>query len=231
MAITINENPATWDDILAGEVVQGDKITISKDENAEHGEIISSDEVREASLTGGIIYDISGATFSGNTATVAGGALNISSNGNEISGTLFQAAKAHERRRGVRGRAGSCAAAPLDLDVAGDQVVQGDNGLGDVVQGHVVGVAVGDVGLVANGQLSLDLIADIVVAANLSMLDVDVGVQLVELLDVVVQNIGQVGAHGVGEGDGNLAAVWCLCREKSSIYGVIASQSSIADLC
>ncbi|MBR2345064.1 MAG: hypothetical protein IKA71_04680, partial [Lentisphaeria bacterium] len=110
MAITINENPATWDDILAGEVVKGDKITISKDENAEHGEIISSDEVREASLTGGIIYDISGATFSGNTATVAGGALNISSNGNEISGTLF-----HNNASSQKGAAISLVSAALNI--------------------------------------------------------------------------------------------------------------------
>ena len=42
-----------------------------------------------------------------------------------------------------------------NLDGGGDEVIQRDDLLGDVVERHVVGVAVGNVGLCAGGQLSL----------------------------------------------------------------------------
>ena len=88
-----------------------------------------------------------------------------------------------------------------------DVAVQGLHRTGQVVQGNVVRIAVSDVGLGAEGDVGSDLIADVVVAADVALLDLDVGVQRVELSDVIVQNRLQIGAHGVVEGDGHLAAV------------------------
>ncbi len=88
-----------------------------------------------------------------------------------------------------------------------DVSVQGLHGLGQVVQGHVVRIAVGDVGLGAHGNFGGHLVAHVVIAANGGVFHVDVGIQFVEFSDIGVQHGGQVGAHGVVEGDGNIAAV------------------------
>jgi hypothetical protein len=67
----------------------------------------------------------------------------------------------------------------------------------------VVGVAVGQVGLIANGDLGLDLIANAVVIAVGLVLNGDVGVDLVELDDGLVQDGLQRSAHLMVEGDGH----------------------------
>ena len=77
----------------------------------------------------------------------------------------------------------------------------------EVVQGNMVRVAVSDVGLAADGDFLGNLVADIIVAANGGVADMDVRVELVKLFDVSIQHGGQVGAHRVVEGDVHLAAV------------------------
>jgi len=67
----------------------------------------------------------------------------------------------------------------------------------------VVGIAVSDVGLVTNGDLGLDLLTNVVVAADLLVLYRDVGVELIELGNVLIQHSAQRLAHGVVEGNGN----------------------------
>ena len=51
------------------------------------------------------------------------------------------------------------------------------------------------------------IVADIIVAANGGVADMDVRVELVKLFDVRIQHRGQVGAHRVVEGDVHFAAV------------------------
>ena len=71
----------------------------------------------------------------------------------------------------------------------------------------MIGIAVSDVGLDAFGDFLGNLIADIVIAADGGVFNLDVGIERVELGDVSIENGGEIGAHGVVEGDGNFAAV------------------------
>ena len=95
-----------------------------------------------------------------------------------------------------------------NLVVVLDQCIKRNNCLRHVVKRNVVRVAVSDVGLTANGKLGLDLVTNGVVVTNLLMLNVNVGIQLVEALNGVIQNGLKVGStHGVIEDDSNLASV------------------------
>ena len=98
-----------------------------------------------------------------------------------------------------------------DGDGAVNQRVQRLHGLGQVVQGHMVGIAVGNVGLSADGDIGDDLIAHAVVIAQGSMLDVDVGIELIELSDVGIEHALQGAALLGVEANGHLAAVVALC--------------------
>ena len=72
----------------------------------------------------------------------------------------------------------------------------------------MVRIAVCDVGLTANGKLGLDLVTNCVVVTHLLVLNVDVGVKLVESCDCIIQNGLKVGStHGVIEGNSNLTAI------------------------
>ena len=94
-----------------------------------------------------------------------------------------------------------------NLNGAAYKAVERNNCLCHVVKCYVVGIAVSDVGLVACGQLGLDLVTNLVVAANLCMLNVNVGVHFIELCNVLIQNALVGCVHGVGEGDGHFATV------------------------
>ncbi len=76
-----------------------------------------------------------------------------------------------------------------------------------VVKSNVVGIAVSKVGLVTNGDLGLDLIANAVVVTKRLMLDGDVGVKLVEICDCIVEDFLKSCAHGVIELDSYCASV------------------------
>jgi hypothetical protein len=72
----------------------------------------------------------------------------------------------------------------------------------------VVGIAVSDVRLVACGELSLDLIANVVIASGRGVLNVNVREELVELCDIGVKNGLELSlAHGMIEGNGNFTSV------------------------
>ena len=71
----------------------------------------------------------------------------------------------------------------------------------------MIGVAVCNVGFGVSGKLGTDLVSHIVIRADLLVLDVDVGIELVELLDVEIEDIREVRAHRVVEGDGDFASV------------------------
>ena len=94
-----------------------------------------------------------------------------------------------------------------NLDLAVDKAVKRGNSAGQIVKRNMVGIAIGYVGLVANGDLGAYLVAHVVIAADFFAGDVDIGIELVELLDVKVQHIAQVGAHGVIEGQVDFASV------------------------
>ncbi len=65
----------------------------------------------------------------------------------------------------------------------------------------MIGIAIGDVGLVTTGDLGVDLAVDVTPATGGGVGDGDVGVDLVELRNVGVQHFLQLLTHGVGEGD------------------------------
>ena len=90
---------------------------------------------------------------------------------------------------------------------AGDQLVQGSHCVRQIVHRHMVGIAVCQIGLGTHGDLGGDLVADVVIAANLGVFNVDVGIQLVEFNDVGIQHIAKVLTHGVVEGNSHLTAV------------------------
>ena len=92
----------------------------------------------------------------------------------------------------------------------------------------MVGVAISDVGLVANGDLSGDLVTDIIVAAHLGDFDGDVGVQLVELDDVLIENCTQVGTHGVVEADSDGASVIATLGNGEVAGGGVAAAVALA---
>ena len=90
----------------------------------------------------------------------------------------------------------------------------------------MVGVAVSKVGLVTYGDLSLDLLTHVVVAADLRMLDLDVGIELVELYDVLIKHSAQSLAHGVVEDDLDfLRGVEVEVRDLACVILVARSQS------
>ena len=102
----------------------------------------------------------------------------------------------------------------------------------------MVGIAVSDVGLCANGDLGRDLVANVVIAANLLVLDVDVGVELVELNDVVIKNCAEVCTHCVIELNGDLAAVVgerlvyfvlvsCYCAFALGCFGLVKAEVDV----
>ena len=76
----------------------------------------------------------------------------------------------------------------------------------------MVGIAVSDVRLSACGKLLLNLVTNVVVTADLAVLNSDVGVDLIESFNCSVKLVTKSLAHGVGEGDSNLAAVVTVCR-------------------
>ena len=84
-----------------------------------------------------------------------------------------------------------------------DQIVQGHNGLGQVVHSNMVGVAVDDVGLGAAVDLGGDGAVDVGPAALVDVFNLDVGVDLVELLDILVNNGHGSLTHGMTKGDGD----------------------------
>ena len=108
------------------------------------------------------------------------------------------------------GKTKDLAGLSINYDLALDEVIEGNNLLGEVVKSYVVRIAVSDVRLVACGKLLLDLVTNVVVTANLSVLNGDVGVDLVELNNVLVKNVTKSFAHGVREGNGNFATVVAL---------------------
>ena len=71
----------------------------------------------------------------------------------------------------------------------------------------MIGIAVGQVGLVAHGDLSADLIPHVIIAAHGGALYMNVGIELVELGDVSVEHLLQAGALLRVEGDGHFAAI------------------------
>ena len=117
-----------------------------------------------------------------------------------------------------------------DGDGAVNQRVQRLHGLGQVIQGHMVGIAVGNVGLSADGDIGDDLIAHAVVIAQGSMLDVDVGIELIELSDVGIEHALQGAALLGVEANGHLAAVVALCGHlKTGSKGRAAQQHQHQD--
>ena len=99
------------------------------------------------------------------------------------------------------------AVSALYLSGAVDKAVERDGCLCKIVECYVVGIAISDVGLIANGDLGRDLVTNVVIAADLLVLDVDVGIELVELNDVVLKNLTEICTHGVIELDGYFASV------------------------
>ena len=91
--------------------------------------------------------------------------------------------------------------------LAVDQLIEGLHGLGQVVQGHVVGIAVRHVGLRAHADVGHDLVAHVIVAALRGMFHMNVGIELVELRNVIGGHFLQRGALLGAEGDGHFAAV------------------------
>jgi hypothetical protein len=65
----------------------------------------------------------------------------------------------------------------------------------------VVGIAVSDVRLIAYGDLLTDLVTNVIIVTNLLVLDGNVGVDLVEFYDIVLENFAEICAHGVIEFD------------------------------
>ena len=94
----------------------------------------------------------------------------------------------------------------------------------------MVGIAVGNVGLSANGDIGNDLIAHAVVIAQGGMLNVNVGIELVELGDVVVHHFLQGSALLGVEANGYFAAVVALCGHlKTGSKGRAAQQHQHQD--
>jgi hypothetical protein len=69
----------------------------------------------------------------------------------------------------------------------------------------VVGIAVSNVGMLANEELVRDLVTNVIVTTLLRVNYVDEGVLRFKLLDVDVENLSEVCTHGVVEGDVDLA--------------------------
>ena len=69
----------------------------------------------------------------------------------------------------------------------------------------MVGIAVSEVRLYALGEVERNLVTNVIIATNLLMHDVDVGVKLLKLIDVGIENCGKVRTHGVVEADVDLA--------------------------
>ena len=75
----------------------------------------------------------------------------------------------------------------------------------------MVGIAVSDVRLVACCHRGLYLVKNVVIASGRGVNNGDVGVKLIELLNVEVKSRLKLGStHGVPEGDGNSAAIIAL---------------------
>ena len=75
------------------------------------------------------------------------------------------------------------------------------------LQGNMVRIAVSDIGLASYDDLGTDLVSDIIIGSDLRPYYMDVRVELVELLDVLIENGVQVGAHGMIESDCYIASV------------------------
>ena len=88
-------------------------------------------------------------------------------------------------------------------NLAVDQIVQSSYSVCQVVQSYVVGIAVSDIGLTANGDLGNDGVTNVVVATAVYAYNVDVREDCLELSDISLKNGGQVGTHGVHKGNGN----------------------------
>ena len=100
-----------------------------------------------------------------------------------------------------------CSVGPCLDDRAVDQVVQCGDCAGHVVEGHVVGIAVGDVRLASDEDLCADLVPDIIVRSDGFPCHMDVRIELVELDDILVEDRAEVRAHRVVELDGDIASV------------------------
>ena len=90
----------------------------------------------------------------------------------------------------------------------------------------MVGVAVRDVGLVTNGDLGTDLVTNVVVVTDLLVLDVNVGVDLVEFNNVTLENVTKILTHCVVELDGYLASVITVLGHNKIRDGGLLSASS-----
>ena len=85
--------------------------------------------------------------------------------------------------------------------LAVNQIVQRCYSVCQIIQSHVIGIAVSDVGLAANGDFSNDGVADIIIATAVNALHIDIGEHCLKLSDVSLKYSGQVGAHSVHKGN------------------------------
>ena len=90
-----------------------------------------------------------------------------------------------------------------NCDIACNEGVKRDCCLCHVVKSNVVGVTVSDVGLSANSDLCLDLVTNVIVTAYLLMFNCNVGIDLVELFYITIENVTKILSHGVIECDCN----------------------------
>ena len=85
----------------------------------------------------------------------------------------------------------------------------------------MVGVAISKIGLVANGQLNGNVVANVVIVAHLLVNYFDVWIKLVKFCDIDIQNFSEVTSHGVVKINGDLTSVVTALGDFKCCFGCI----------